>query len=314
MKSLLFCMFLLGAAAAESFGGEARSVVLKDTPPGEARLTGCLLIDLFGDTTGAQGPALERQTGSGAVAGEKSSWLAAGLSIAVPGAGEFYAESYWKSAAFFAVEVAAWAFAYAYDHKGDRQTDFFQNYANAHWSVVQYAQWTATQVQQAGLDASSYHLFIPGTSGQPPWDQVNWSELNRMERDFSLTGPGSYYSHSLPTYGSQQYFELIGKYEQFSQGWDDANLGLPADYATIKANLSARFFYYSGQRGLANTYYTRASTAVAVAIINHVLSAIDAAWTAGLYNKRVRAEMGLMNVPGNRGMEQIPVASVSYSF
>ena len=59
------------------------------------------------------------------------------MSLLVPGSGEFYAQSYWKAAAFFAIEVAAWALAYTYDKKGDKQTDYFQNFANGNWECLQ---------------------------------------------------------------------------------------------------------------------------------------------------------------------------------
>ena len=314
MTRNMLCALLAVFAAGRSLAGEPASIMRLDTTAAPVRLTGIARVDFFGPMEWRQGPPLQDQAQGGADLPRKSPWLAAGLSLAIPGAGEFYTESYWKSAAFFAVEVAAWAFAYAFDKKGDRQTDFFQNYANAHWSVVQYAEWTQSQVQQAGLDPSSYHLIIPGTSGRPPWEQVDWAELNRMERDFALTSSGSYYSHSLPPYGSQQYFELIGKYEQFSQGWDDANLGLPADYPTIKANLSPEFHYYSIQRGIANTDYTHASTAVAIAIVNHILSAIDGAWTASRFNNSVHARVGVQTIPGNSGIVQVPVMIITCDF
>jgi hypothetical protein len=232
---------------------------------------------------------------------KKSVWLAGGLSLLVPWAGEFYAESYWKSAAFLAVEIGAWVVAYLYDTKGDKQTDFFQGFANEHWSVVRYAQYA-----QDHLNPSSkpYNWLIPGTEGRNPWERVNWAELNRMERDIA-----GYYSHTLPTYGQQQYYELIGKYPQFNQGWDDAapsfNYGDP---------LTSRFLYYSDERGKANTYYETASTVVAVAIVNHVVSAIDAAFTAGSYNSGLHADVGMKTIPADLGMHEVPVLSLRYGF
>ncbi len=129
-----------------------------------------------------------------------------------------------------------------------------------------------------------------------------------MEREI-----GGFYSHTLPPYGEQQYFELIGKYPQFNQGWDDANLSLPADYFVIKANLTPRYLYYSEERGLANDYYRSATTFVTVAIVNHVVSAIDAAWSTSSYNRAV-AEGTVHAVPGPEGITYVPAIGVRWEF
>ncbi len=231
------------------------------------------------------------------------------MSLVVPGAGEFYAENYWKSVLFLAVEVGAWAVAYHFDKKGDRQTDYFQGFANQHWSVVQYATYTIQNLIPADQrQAYADRIIIPGTENRPPWERVNWDALNQMEREI-----GGFYSHTLPRYGEQQYFELIGKYPQFNQGWDDANLSLPADYFVIKANLTADYLYYSGERGKANNYYRNASTSVTVAVVNHVLSAIDAAWSASSYNRAI-AQGTVQAIPGPDGIVYVPAIRVQVPF
>ena len=104
---------------------------------------------------------------------------------------------------------------------------------------------------------------------------------------------------------------MIGKYEQFYQGWTDQTQDLPGYYDVAKANLSPNFQYYSVERGKANDYYSKASTFVAVAIVNHIVSAVDAAWSAGSYNK-VHAEVGLQNVPVRGYYTQVPVVKIRY--
>lgn len=211
---------------------------------------------------------------------KKSVWLAVGLSALIPGAGEFYSENYIKSAAFIAVEIAAITLGLIYDKKGNDQTIFFQNYADQYWSVDRYATWTiknATSINSA-VDPSKYSVFANG--------KVNWNELNRLERDL-----GSYYSHQLPKYGDQQYFELIGKYPQFNVGWDDfGDENTPFVYGDP---LTKKFHYYSGERGKANTFYNIASKAVLVVVINHIISAVDAAWSTSRYNKNLDAHASI---------------------
>ena len=298
MMACVSLVFLLSPLRAQEI---TSLVLLPPATPGELRTSGDARIDLLG-MPDLNGPSAAQQVSSAVdeAARRKSPWLAAGMSILVPGAGEFYAGDYWKSAAFFAVDVALWIFAYNYDKKGDRQTDFFQNFANQNWSVVKYAQYAQDNLSPPN---GPYNWLIPNTEGRPPWDRVNWSELNRMEQDI-----GGYYSHVLPPYGQQQYYELIGKYPQFNQGWDDSgpafNYGDP---------LTANFLWYAGQRGLANRYYEKATTFVTIALVNHVISAFDAAFSVASWNKKLQASLDTQTVPTAwGGIQEVPVVKLTY--
>ena len=232
----------------------------------------------------------------------------------VPGAGQVYTQHYWEAVAFFAADVAAWVLAYHYDHKGDTQTDFFQNYADAHWNVVQYALFSVNNyIPQP--ERANYHWLISGTEGRLPWFRVDWRELNRMEQAIGSTDPGRYYSHVLPLHGDQQYYELIGKYQEFYQGWDDADSTLKTyDQITQRLHDSpSNMIYYSVERGKANDYYNSASAWVAVAIINHVVNAAYAALSAGWYNS-AHAELGLRRVPSEGGYTNVPVVKMRWEF
>jgi hypothetical protein len=239
--------------------------------------------------------------------GRKSPWLAGGLSLVVPGAGEFYAESYWKAAAFFAVEAALWTFAYIKDKKGDDQTEFFEGYADKNWSARQYAEWTlahATMINP-GVDLQNHMDVLVGDAG------VNWDALNDLERDI-----GNWYSHTLPRYGEQQYYELIGKYQQYYQGWSDADPTLDT-YAEVSGRLAAggtQFTYYSAERGKANDYYSSASTAVTIVVVNHIVSALDAAWSASSYNSHIEAGIGFQKAKNGPVYTTYPAFQVSYRF
>jgi hypothetical protein len=116
-----------------------------------------------------------------------------------------------------------------------------------------------------------------------------------------------YYSHILPHYNSQQYYELIGKYPQFNEGWDDA-----APSFSYGDPLSAKLLYYSGERGKANTYYTTASTYIAIAMVNHVVSVVDAVLTAGSYNRGLHASVGSQTIPAYGGYATVPALQISW--
>lgn len=297
----LALLFLLGQNVFA--GGEhLRSIVMNE--PVHFPVTGNLRVDLFGQTELAPRFTPEQES---AVHSRKSPYIAAGLSLVVPGAGQFYTERYWEAAAFFAADVAAWLLANHYDKKGDKQTAFFQNYADMHWSVVNYAQYAVDNYVPVA-NRNDYRWLKPGTEAYAPWLRVDWGELNRMERYISSTDPGRYYSHTLPLYGDQQYYELIGKYGQFNQGWDDR----PPTYQ-YQDPVTARFSYYAGERGKANRYYNTASTWVTVAVINHVVNALYAGLSAGWYNS-AHAEMGLQRVPTENGYANVPVVKMRWEF
>jgi hypothetical protein len=271
--------------------------------PADGRhLTGHLHVDLFARRELFDRLVLQESTSPAAEGDRRSIFIAGGLSLLIPGAGEWYAGSPLKAALFFAIEAAAWTLAYSYDRRGDRQTADFQRFADGHWSVNRYADYTTTNAKAMNglVDPSAYRVYNPDNT-------VNWPELNRLERDIS-----GWYSHTLPGYGTQQYYELIGKYPQYFSGWNDANTTLPPVYAVVKASLPANYTWYSGERGKANDYYSTASTYVTVAVLNHVVSALDAAWTAHSYNAHLSAE--LLTVPAGNSLAAVPALRLSVGY
>lgn len=233
---------------------------------------------------------------------KKSPLLSGVLSLAIPGAGQFYSERYLKSILFIAAEVAAITVGLIYDKKGDNQTISFQNFALAHWDVKRYARWTIKNASSINpmVNVSEYNVFdINGN--------VIWSELNRLE-----SAIGKYYSHRLAPFKDQQYFEMIGKYPQFNVGWDDfGDENTPFTYGDP---LTANFLYYSKERGKANDFYKVASTTVIVIITNHVLSAIDAAWSAANYNKDLVISSEIKKVDFGFRTFYYPQLNLQYNF
>lgn len=296
MKRLSIPMIATFICTYTVMGGEGvRESLCKESGGRAGRVfTGNIVTDLFSKSVPRLSSGAAGFQESSNVVDRKSPVLAAVLSAAVPGAGEFYSQSYIKSGAFFAAEVISWIVNISYNRKGDRATNDFQNYADVGWSVVKYA----TFAQSLAPSGGNYAWKIPGREDQPPWEQVNWSELNRMERDI-----GGFFSHTLPPHGDQQYYELIGKYPQYNPGWDDG------DGPISETNISPHFKSYSLMRGKANDFYNKAGTALVVVVANHILSAADAAWTATRYNNvHTALEMKMQRTPF--GVELVPTATV----
>jgi hypothetical protein len=233
----------------------------------------------------------------------KTPILAALMSFAVPGAGEVYTENYIKAGVFFAVEVTSIIFAISYNKKGDDQTNFFQNYANQNWSAYRYANWTLQNASTINheIDPSTYNVISNN-------NKVNWSELNRLEGDI-----GSYYSHRLAPYGEQQYYEMIGKYSQFNVGWEEFGDDPTKSYVYGDA-LVPQFHWYSLERGKANDYYTVAKWAVIAVVSNHFISAFDAAWSAGRYNKKISMNVSVQEQQIGFYNEYYPQLNLQFNF
>jgi len=234
--------------------------------------------------------------------GRKTPVLSGILSAVIPGAGQIYNEDYWIAGIFLIAEAALITVGLTYDKKGDDQTVSFENYADDYanqdhnWSVVRYAQWL---IDYEGADPSirTDNWDVDDTR-LPPWQRVNWSELNAAE-----TG-----SHNLPPHGEQQYYELIGKYHQYSSGWNDFTGG------ANKEIISPNFLFYSGERGKANDYYSTAKTAVIGIYINHLLSALEAVWGATRFNDDIALNIRVKSINVANRIELIPTLNFKYSF
>jgi len=196
--------------------------------------------------------------------GTHSTFKAVALSALVPGAGQAYNKSWIKAAAFLAVEVGGWLANRRFDRQGDELTDQFEAFANAHWEATKYYDWLAQR------------------SGCQPGDLACLKDYERNT-----------FSHFLPDVKNQTYYENIGKYDQFNIGWDDANEGGTRDSANREA--------YDFMRADANDHYNSATLFASAVILNHVISALDAAWTTNRYNKKIaRSSLGLIRSSDRR--------------
>lgn len=254
--------FLLGLAVGCFVAGGAREAAAQNSPLERQRL--CVTGDerafqaalLSPWLRGALGPGEHRGNADG---GQKSPLLGGLASAAIPGAGQVYAGSYWKALGFVAVEVTSWVFYAHWEKDGDRIKTQFHEFADTHWREDEYWAWIALE---SGLPASD----LPA--------------LRQWERE--------HFSHFLHEEKDQQYYEMIGKYDQFNVGWDDTN--------TPRGRDSARRGYYETLRDKSNKAYKKAATCQMIALANHGLSALDAAWTVSRHNRRV-AHTSLRIVP-----------------
>ncbi len=288
--------------------------------------TGIPAVDFFGTSAGMTVPAahqdfpMQDNVITSEVPGEKSPWTAGLLSLAVPGAGEVYANSPVKGAVFFAAEAASWIMYAVYEKKGNDQKNLYTAYANEHYSPVRYAKWLKDYIVGRSIPgitpADTTYLFngTPDLTGGPPFSSLNWARLNNIESELGSEAVG--FTHQLPYYGEQQYFELIGKYIQFIKGWDTediTDLNLPEVQDRYLPE-HRQFFSYGEMFNQADSYYNTASSFVSVIVVNHLLSAIDAFWTASRYNSSLHADVRMNLQPTPLGLVPVTEAKLTYEF
>ncbi|HNR66815.1 MAG TPA: hypothetical protein PKN24_02095 [bacterium] len=198
------------------------------------------------------------------------------LSAAVPGAGQIYNGSWLKAAGFFAVEVAAWTLYAQFQDKGNSLEDDFHRFADEHWIEAEYWDWISTG---SGI----------------PYSEENMEQLRSWEQE--------HFSHGLHRNKDQQYYEMIGKYHQFNAGWDDATKGMSPDfqpdYDSVR-DISALRLDYEGMRDDSNRALKHATSAASVALVNHLVSGLEAAWSILRDNKRqMHTRLQMETVPFN---------------
>jgi len=189
----------------------------------------------------------------------KSPAKAFGLSMLVPGLGQYYNGSKVKAVAFLGIEATAWILQFKWRADGNQQTKEFEAFQEAHWSEESYGE----------------YLYLAYR------DDLG----NRYRDDDSISAPEL--SHHLPDTHTQQFYEMTGKYDQFAWGWDDATLnGHNLPYYTSEdtvptaagANvpISIRRNTYETMRYNANKKFSNARKMIMVALGNRLISAFEA--------------------------------------
>ena len=226
------------------------------------------------------------------------------FSLIIPGAGQLYSGSWVRAVPWFAIEIAAWAAYSTYHGQGRDKTDEFEAYAGErdnpnhfNYRAYLYKEWlTARDIGNSGVRTTrSFNEWV---------DLLSQSDGGWTERSKYLpTG----FTHNIWDDDRQQYFEMIGKYfTQFGWGWQDTyNYGQggdigegswlnpatglrPDDPATAAFDGgSVMFNLYADMRGDANDLLDKCNLDMEVILVNHLLSAIDAAFAVRRYNKKL---------------------------
>ena len=228
------------------------------------------------------------------------------MSLVIPGSGQIYVGgskfNYIRGGAYLAIEAGLWGGWYYYSiYKYDKQVSKYEDFANAHYSASAYENAVHTLYGQLGdteaetnfntrymSDRESYCKSIYGTATTAGCYSKDGLFLNDAMHLSNAQEIGS--SRSLYDQGS--YYSLISG-STYVLGWDDVEDETPvsalnlndADAETVALGSSSNLKSYRSMRSKANEYADMQAWFFGGVIINHLVSALDAAWTAHSHNK-----------------------------
>jgi len=202
------------------------------------------------------------------------------LSLIIPPLGKIHVNSKIKSPVFLGLDVTLWALYFNYHGKGKDEEKKYRAFADEHWSEDEYLRWLVTHL---GIESDTATYWDP--------EKQEWT----------------YLSHHLPDKKTDQYYEMIGKYEQFSWGW--------VDYDTTE-NFSLSRDSYLDMRRISNDWLNKAKYSAMISLANHILAAFDAAIAVNKYNKKGErfSQIEFKTRLVERDREIIPRLSMSVRF
>lgn len=220
----------------------------------------------------------------------KSPFRAFLYSALIPGTGQLYTGSKLKAAVFLGLEALTLSGYIVYHGKGEDKTTEFENFADLHWSEDRYSNFLIRNWPQSGGDDD----YVLDNWGNPV------------------------FTHHLPDSKTQQYYEMIGKYNQFVFGWDDVDTLLtPPTYENLSEAKSDRRLIYEDMRHEANKMFDRSTAALIVTMVNHLISGFEAALAARNHNKKVDANAGRLSLRADVDCideDYFPTLNMTYSF
>ncbi len=242
------------------------------------------------------------------------------MSMIVPGLGQAYVGHTWtnyaRGAAYFLTDVAlAYGWHYYVVDRQDAQIAKYQKFADLNWRQFKYEDSIAKDTKKT--DARNSHrenycetvqenetpkgnsLFLGcKTPGSDEYQSFH-NEYN--DKDWNNTNPDSVGIRRSQFPNPHNFYELIGKENEFITGWSDADSvymgdsafyamgadGLPLKDAANQLILATTPMQqrYIGMRAQANTYARMQAYFLGGMVVNHIVSAIDAALSAHYHNK-----------------------------
>ncbi len=195
-------------------------------------------------------------------------------SLVVPGAGQYYLGSKIKPVVYLGLEAVFWVGYFSYHNKGVDKEKAYKLFADQYWDPIAYI---GSAIDTSGLIGD----FIRHCDTARYCDSLD--PVATLQDSVFAMEESLGFSHHLQFSNSQinrnqQYYENLGKYDQFRYGW--------SDYDPLSDPLTPNRSNYLSQRRKANDLYGKATTFAMVSLANHVLSAFEAAISTRSYNRK----------------------------
>ncbi len=133
----------------------------------------------------------------------------------------------------------------------------------------------------------------------------NWSESVWRNALITYGKNEESLSHQLPDEKTQQYYEMIGKYDQFAIGWNDCGEW---------EGLSENRLYYEDRRYEHNKHLKRAINMTSIVLLNRVASFIDTILSVKRHNESIRKDYSFKTVSIQYADEIVPSACFTYKW
>lgn len=199
-------------------------------------------------------------------------------SLVIPGFGQYLNRSpWWKTALFASVEVVGIVGYMSWTNKADDITKEFENWADDHWDMNTWVNGSAALLSDINL------------SGYPDVNDVRIDGSHHI----TIIVNGKYESSEILLENPNieyvelrdwDFYEGIGKYDQFVAGWNDARSNWEIIHKKIKDGedelivMTPHKQHYLNLRNDSNILYKNAKFAASALLFNHIFSAIDALW------------------------------------
>ncbi len=242
-------------------------------------------------------------------------------SLILPGSGQASNRNWFRAGLYATIEAVSIYLIFDYRDRGVKGERAYERFADQNWSVVQYAEWLIQYHDVHSINnpylsqlRSLMDNVEPSFDPSREWNQVDLNTLRNVERHTPYITTDQLdalnFSHVLPAYGSQQYYELISKYYQYQAGWRDyfsfhddlghTNGQYFERYLVDRNGLYASPFFFTGadMARQFNSDFRRSRIFTQLLIVNHFISAFDAYFTLSLKQNRLQATSTV--IPGEQ--------------
>jgi len=201
-------------------------------------------------------------------------------SLAIPGLGQYINNSpIWKTALFAGIEMIGITSYISWTNRADDITNEYEDWADEHWDMHRWVS------DSPGL------LNIIQSNGYPDVNDV----IIDGSHHITIIVNGVYESSDILVENTNidyievrdwDFYEGVGKYDQFVAGWDDALSDWFIKNKKITDGddelivMTPNKQHYLDLRNDSNILYRNAKFALSAVVFNHIFSALDALFTA----------------------------------